>query len=454
MSEKITPKTVFNTFSFCLKFLFIVSISGAVLICRADVQEKCLQTSATGSDLSALRYCRAAAEDQKNHNFSVFMAYAEILKKPVNRMPPKLDLAEKSYMKAEAVDPENPASYFSLGILLYRQHRYDEALAQFRMAADLNHTDAICHSALMISKGQGTVSKPRESFELFKKAALGGEPRAQRALRDYYSLGTPELNIKESYFWALAASENGDYLASSNIDSISRRLSEQEQQIQQNRLAEWLETLGDSEKECIRLHEIKSMNAALGFCLRAVGKSKSPLVYEILGDLYMSETAGNPPDTARAVQWYQRASAAGSINASYKIGSIYNQQMRGLTAAESQKRAFEYFSQAAAGNHQNAALMVGIAYETGRGILKNRNEAIRWYRKAALAGNEEAAYRLGSMLNDGGEYRDAVFWLSIANLWGYRTAEAKLKSVQRKLSSSKMKETSAEVQKFISDDLK
>lgn len=454
MSEKNRSHTVFHTFSFCLNFLFLLSVSGAATICRADIQEKCLQASATGSDLSALRYCHAAAEDQKIQQFSVYMAYAEILKKPVNRMQPKLDLAEKSYLNAEAMDPKNPASYFSLGLLLYRQHRYDEALAQFRNAANLNHPDATYYYALMISKGQGTASKPRESFELFKKAALSGEPRAQRALRDYYSLGTPELNVKESYFWALAASVNGDYLASSNIDSIARRLSEQEQQIQQNRLAGWLETLGDSEKECIRLHEIKSMNAALGFCLRAVEKSKSPIVYEILGDLYMSETAGNPPDTVRAVQWYQKASAAGSTCAAYKIGSIYNQQMRGLTAAESQKKAFEYFSQAAAGNHQNAALMLGIACETGRGIPKNRNEATGWFRKAALAGSEEAAYRLGSLLNDAGEYRDAVFWLNVADQWGYRTAGAKLKSVQRKLSASKLKETAAEVQKFISDDLK
>ncbi len=420
---------------------------------KAGIQNKCIDNSKTGSDLSVLRYCRAATENTAFQNSDVYFTYAEILKKSINRMPPNQELAKKFYIMAELHNPDNSGAFFNHGILLLRQHRYEEALNIFQHAAQLNHPDGTYQLAMMISKGSETQKKSKEVFDLLLKAAMQGEPRAQVALRDYYSSGTPELNLKESYFWALAASTNGDYLAKSNIESNARRLSQQEQINQQNRLKEWLDSFGNNEEECVRLYRIKSMNAAFGFCIRAARSSSSPFIHEIIGDLYMSETAGNSPDTAQASRWYEISASEGNTAAAYKIGTIYDQQVRGLSASESQKRAFEYFSMSAKNDHQNATLKLGIAYELGRGTLKSRKEAINWFKKSALLGNEEAAYRLGCALNTAGEYEESVFWLSVADIWGYRTASAALKSVQRKLSSSKLNEIKDNVDKFISRDL-
>jgi len=58
----------------------------------------------------------------------------------------------------------------------------------------------------------------------------------------------------------------------------------------------------------------------------------------------------------------------------------------------------------------DAQIRVALAYDSGRGAPRDRDNAIKWYRMAADAGNAEAQNSLGSMFQENKEYKDALFW--------------------------------------------
>ena len=63
---------------------------------------------------------------------------------------------------------------------------------------------------------------------------------------------------------------------------------------------------------------------------------------------------------------------------------------------------------------------VGRSYELGRGVAKDWNEALRWYRKAAEQGDDKARYRLASAYFDGDgvpkDHATAYFWLKLREM--------------------------------------
>ncbi len=52
--------------------------------------------------------------------------------------------------------------------------------------------------------------------------------------------------------------------------------------------------------------------------------------------------------------------------------------------------AFKKYQRAAAGGNVQAQLNLGLMYQTGRGVEKNDNEALKWYRRAAETINTQA----------------------------------------------------------------
>jgi TPR repeat protein len=66
----------------------------------------------------------------------------------------------------------------------------------------------------------------------------------------------------------------------------------------------------------------------------------------------------------------------------------------------------------------NAAVAMGVLYDSGTEVAKDQSEAARWYRLAADKGNAEAQNSLGSMYQAGEgvprDYSLALRWYSLA----------------------------------------
>jgi TPR repeat protein len=64
-------------------------------------------------------------------------------------------------------------------------------------------------------------------------------------------------------------------------------------------------------------------------------------------------------------------------------------------AQTSQPKPIDRLRVTAARGDAQAMFDLGLAYQTGKEIPQDRGEAAAWFRKAAAAGNADAAYRLG-----------------------------------------------------------
>lgn len=107
--------------------------------------------------------------------------------------------------------------------------------------------------------------------------------------------------------------------------------------------------------------------------------------------------------------------ARGDPNAQFLLGMLYDS---GKGVAQDQARAASLFRQAAEQHHLIAQLFLGVFYYSGQGVKKDFAEAARWLREPADSGNDEAQFYLGSLYARGeGVKQDdstAVHYLSRA----------------------------------------
>jgi hypothetical protein len=104
--------------------------------------------------------------------------------------------------------------------------------------------------------------------------------------------------------------------------------------------------------------------------------------------------------------------------------------------------AANLFAQAAAHGHAAAQYYLGMMYEKGEGVPKDRMVALRWYTQSATNGYEEAAATLGNIYSDGlvvkQDYAEAYVWFSVAAARHHPLAEVFRNAAQRKLSPSEL----------------
>jgi TPR repeat protein len=86
---------------------------------------------------------------------------------------------------------------------------------------------------------------------------------------------------------------------------------------------------------------------------------------------------------AEAIAWYQRAAELGDAGSMYELGCIYfgfhdipGRQLRDYS------RATVWFQKAANLNYIPAITQLGVMYSQGKGVPKDIDEAVRWWRKA------------------------------------------------------------------------
>jgi len=98
----------------------------------------------------------------------------------------------------------------------------------------------------------------------------------------------------------------------------------------------------------------------------------------------------------------------------YKIEEIAERSHRLIELARRWKNCFEALMTHAESGNTEIWRTLGSAYSTGRGTAINREESIRWYRRAAEAGDPNAMSQLGCQLqrsDDPNLKHESVEWL-------------------------------------------
>jgi TPR repeat protein len=104
--------------------------------------------------------------------------------------------------------------------------------------------------------------------------------------------------------------------------------------------------------------------------------------YRTAEDYYYGKNGKNKDDEA-AAQWYLKAAEQGHVESYYCLGSM----LKEICELED---AIGCFQEAAELGHAAAQYELGVAYSLGLGIEQNNEESMKWYRKAAEQGHEEA----------------------------------------------------------------
>lgn len=200
----------------------------------------------------------------------------------------------------------------------------------------------------------------------YRKNAESGDVGAQLALSaaclTNFDMDEP-ANLAESLKWLRNAAEQGDSLA-------------------QVRLGKWYMGGHGLPADYVQ---------ALTWFHRADESDGNPDAQYWISLMYL-RGAGVPKDDTLRVVWLQKAAAGGHAEAQYYLGCMHDSGRGGLP--KDGAKAAALYLQSAEQEHPYAEFTLGLMYEHGRGVPKNKEEAIKWFRRAAEHGEEMAHTKL------------------------------------------------------------
>lgn len=155
--------------------------------------------------------------------------------------------------------------------------------------------------------------------------------------------------------------------------------------------------------ECgAKIVEMAVKATATGEIVAAGQQEDAETCYRTAQDYYYGKNGKNKDDEA-AAQWYLKAAEQGHVESYYCLGSM-------LKEVCELEDAFGCFQEAAELGHAAAQYELGVAYSLGFGTEQNDEESMKWYRKAAEQGHEEAIgflEELGERVPAGGDLKAA-----------------------------------------------
>lgn len=101
-----------------------------------------------------------------------------------------------------------------------------------------------------------------------------------------------------------------------------------------------------------------------------------PEAQRYLASLYRDGKSGATKDLTEARRWFERAAAAGDVQAMYQLGHM---QYDGDGGPKNQTSAAEWFRKAAERGSTDSQYNLGVLYEAGNGVSRNPAEAYKWY---------------------------------------------------------------------------
>jgi TPR repeat protein len=156
----------------------------------------------------------------------------------------------------------------------------------------------------------------------------------------------------------------------------------------------------------------------------------------------------------KAKKWFQLSAQQGISKAQFKLGLIYR---NGQGGEKNYSKAIKWWELAATRGNAKAQINLGLIFENGLGVPQDYNKAIRLYSMAAGDGNIKAQKYLNSLLNkkveaqinfglgvrfENGQgvvrdYNEAIRWYNLAANLGFNKGKEKRDLLLSKMKNSK-----------------
>jgi TPR repeat protein/WD40 repeat protein len=258
----------------------------------------------------------------------------------------------------------------------YREHEEDyrkEAIKWWTNAAEQGHVKAQCNLGAIYYQGLGIVTKDyEESSKWYRKAAKQGDVEAQYNLGEHYEYGYGVVkDFNEAYKWYKKAAEKGHVDAEYRLGVI------------------YCKGQGISQ----------DYKGAIQWLRKAAEKGHGKAQYDLAAHYY--EGKGAAQDYNEAAKWYRRAA-----------------NVRQVLIPSNALGVFCYVDE----EDPEACYRLGQMYRCGKGVVKDNNEAFKWFKKAAERGHKEAQFDIGNMHCKGEgvkqDYIEAYKWYILSSNQG------------------------------------
>ena len=291
-----------------------------------------------------------------------------------------------------AADNKNKDAYFVLGLIYenqqdkYVQHDKSKALLYFERAAEEGHPEAMVEAACLYDTLTDIDNHENKSFLYLKHAA------EKECINSYYLLGEKffygkgtKRNKTEAVRWYKKGVEKKDYRAYCRLADCYLRG----------------DGIGRNNKKAFSLYK------------QAFEKDESSQYYSAFG---MAECYfygyGVSQNTDTALKYYKKAATLENGVATKFLADYFYD-------CNDFKEALEWAKKAANTGLGWGMLMIGAMYQRGEGVNENREEAYKWFSKAALQGDPVGMNQAGVTAPD---FKVAAEWYQKAatngNAWG------------------------------------
>ena len=137
---------------------------------------------------------------------------------------------------------------------------------------------------------------------------------------------------------------------------------------------------------------------------------------------------GGKKDIKTACLLYRKAAKAGCAEAQRALGYLYD---KGLGLPRSYTKAYKWYARAALQVDETACNNIGVLYHDVKGVRCSKSLAKKWYKLAARAGSIRALSNLGDLYKDAGRLKKAVRYYRRAAEAGNKYAAKQLKRLDK-----------------------
>ncbi len=282
---------------------------------------------------------------------------------------------------------------FDRGTTAYQAKKVKEAVAWWEKAAAQGHVQAMVELGYTLEDGEGDVAAdPEASFHWFQIAA--GKNNLDALLgagRAYLEGRGTQADIAKAreYF------EKARTLGAGNPKAV--QMAEAELAVLKGETPEDALTVGFAHYQQGKFDE------AMKWFRKASDGRNFSASYNI--GLLHERGEGVPRDPAQALVWYEKAKAQGHTGADTAIKRVKPKLLGldDLKKAEAAHQAKKYaearaaYEKAAAAGNVDAMRELAEIYRRGIAVIQNKRTAVSWYKKAAAAGDDFAAAEADSL---------------------------------------------------------
>jgi uncharacterized protein len=345
------------------------------------------------------------------------------------------DTLKGAFWIRRAAEQNSADAQYNLGILEFNGMGVPwnpfDAYKFFSRAAQNGMGEAQYILSMFLTENLVVPRNWEEAYKWIKKAVDAGYAPAKEAIADFEArgLGTPKEAkadtdtasskkpaIKQTLGFVFMDSGPADTTTASDATLLKDALRDATPQLKR--------ALGMSKDQTKNLE----LDTAGMRIIRDAAEEGSPEALTIVGRSY-ERGIGVPKDLVTATMYYIRASRMSSQRAPRLLARLMEQPgffeiLKSRTARHdsdaevawaalsalkidylmtqkegiiTEKQALEFLNRAAAGNHVQGLIELGLCYYSGRWVKEDRNEAVALWKRAAKSGSREASTRLATL---------------------------------------------------------